>query len=213
LGGYPSRARVSPDGRYAAFTVFVTGHAYSTDGRFSTRTVLIDVARGSIIADLEQFTVWLNGRSYARPDFNFWGVTFARDSNRFYATLSWGYKTYLVEGDVAARSVNVLHENVECPSLSPDNTRIAYKKLIGTGSQAIWRLYVLDLATGQETQLAEPSMVDDQAEWLDDNQILYALPAKQATTTGDMDLWVVPADGSGSSRLLIPHAASPAVVR
>lgn len=213
LGGYPSRARVSPDGRYAAFTVFVTGHAYSTDGRFSTRTALIDVAHGSIIADLEQFTVWRDGRSYFRPDFNFWGVTFARDSNRFYATLAWGYKTYLVEGDVAARSVRLLHENVECPSLSPDNTRVAYKKLIGDGSQAIWHLYVLDLATGEETPLAETNMVDDQVVWLDDNHILYARPASQATDAGDMDLWVVPADGSGSPNLLIPHAASPAVVR
>src|SRR5262249_44014043 len=27
--GIPSRARISPDGRYAAFTTFVTGHSYS----------------------------------------------------------------------------------------------------------------------------------------------------------------------------------------
>ena len=42
-------------------------------------------------------------RASRRADFNFWGVTFARDGNRFYATLGTGGKTYLVEGDVAAR--------------------------------------------------------------------------------------------------------------
>src|SRR5262249_12826945 len=39
--GIPTRARVSPDGRYAAFTVFVTGHSYA-DTQLSTATLLLD---------------------------------------------------------------------------------------------------------------------------------------------------------------------------
>ena len=52
LDGLPSRTRVSPDGRYGAATVFVTGHSYSEDG-FSTNTTLIDMASGTALANLE----------------------------------------------------------------------------------------------------------------------------------------------------------------
>ena len=40
-------------------------------------------------------------RQITAVDVNFWGVTFARDSDRFYATLATGGKTYLIEGSVA----------------------------------------------------------------------------------------------------------------
>ena len=66
----------------------------------------------------------------------------------------------------------MLHENVECPSLSPDGTRVAYKRRTGSATRP-WRLTVLDLATMRETPLAEPRSVDDQAEWLDDDHVLY----------------------------------------
>jgi hypothetical protein len=94
----------------------------------------------------------------------------------------------------------VLHENVECPSISPDNTRIAYKKWLGNR----WRLHVLDLKTMQETPLAEERPVDDQVEWLDNNRILYGMSP---------DTWVVPADGGGAPRKFLSDALSPAVVR
>jgi Tol biopolymer transport system component len=201
LNGSPTRARVSPDGRYAATTAFVFGHSYA-DANFSTQTTIIDVASGTPLGDLERFTVLGNGQRIRSPDFNFWGVTFARDSNRFYATLRTAGKTYLVEGDVAARTMRVLRENVECPSLSPDNTRLAFKKLVGDGPA--WRLHVLDLATMTETAAAETRSIDDQVEWLDDQQIVYAFGA---------DLWVARADGKGAPRTLLSQALSPAVVR
>src|SRR4051812_1515561 len=37
LAGYPSRARVSPDGSLGATTTFVAGDSYATMGKFSTR--------------------------------------------------------------------------------------------------------------------------------------------------------------------------------
>ena len=64
---------------------------------------------------------------------------------------------------------------MECPSLSPDGTRIAYKKNTGGTLAAHWRVAFLDLATGKETVLSEPRSVDDQIEWLDDQTLLYGL--------------------------------------
>ena len=45
LGGAPSRARVSADGRYGATTVFVFGDRYA-DAAFSTQTTIIDRRAG-----------------------------------------------------------------------------------------------------------------------------------------------------------------------
>jgi WD40 repeat protein len=203
LEGIPSRTRVSPDGRYGAVTLFVAGHAYSTPGAFSTATTLIDLSTGAKIADLEQFTVLNGDRQVTAVDVNFWGVTFARNSDLFYATLATGGKTYLIRGSVRARTARVIHENVECPSLSPDGTRIAYKKR--TGSKAdLWRLTVLDLATMRETPLAEQRSVDDQAEWLDGGHLLYGV---------DGAVWMARADGTGEPTRFIAGADSPAVVR
>jgi hypothetical protein len=204
--GLPSRTRVSPDGKYAAFTVFVSGHSYA-DANMSTATVLLDTATGASLGNLEEFEVWKDGRLYQTIDFNFWGVTFAQDSNRFYATLRSYNTTYLVQGDVAARKLTVLRENVECPSLSPDGTRIAFKKLTSKGT---WQLTVLDLATMQETLLAEKESIDDQVEWLDNEQILYQ---KEGDSPPKLSVFVVPADGSGQPEVFLPKAESPAVVR
>ena len=46
LPGIPSRARISPDGRLGSVTAFVTGHSYADPGTFSTRTTILDMARG-----------------------------------------------------------------------------------------------------------------------------------------------------------------------
>ncbi len=176
------RPRVSPRGRYGAATTFVAGHSYLDKG-FSTFTALIDMSEGKVLANLEKFEVTRDGKRFDEIDFNFWGVTFARDERRFYATLSSGGKIYLVEGDVQTRRARVVADGVECPSLSPDETRVAFKRRRGNE----WRLHVLDLATGRETPLAETRSVDDQVEWLDDNRILYGLIK---------DVWVVRADGT-----------------
>lgn len=204
LAGVPSRTRVSPDGRLGAVTAFVAGHSYADVGQFSTATTIIDLARGTKVGDLEKdFTFSLHGRPVTARDRNFWGVTFSRDGDTFYATMSTGGKTYLVRGSLKRRAGTAIHENVECPSLSPDETRIAYKKNVGE-NPPVWRFHVLDLATGRETSLAETRPIDDQIEWLDDDHVLY----KSGEAT-----WVMPADGSGTPRRWIAAGDSPSVVR
>jgi hypothetical protein len=203
LAGAPTRARISPDGRHGAATVFVYGHSYA-DANFSTQTTIIDMATATSFGDLETFTTLRDDAVWASEDFNFWGVTFwPEESDRFYATVRSSGTTHLVEGDLKTRTLRVLRENVECPSLSPDGTRIAFKKLT-EGFVGQWRLHVLDLATMEETPLAETRNIDDQVEWLDDESVLY----------GDgQDVWTVPADGSGSPKMFIAEALSPAVIR
>jgi hypothetical protein len=204
LAGVPSRTRISPDGRYGAVTAFVAGHSYADIGQFSTSATIIDLQNGRKAGDLEKdFTITLDGKPVTARDRNFWGITFSRDGDTFYATMGTGGTTYLIKASIGRRTGRAIHENVECPSLSPDETRIAYKKNVGD-DPPVWRFHVLDLATGKETPLAESQPLDDQIEWLDDDTVLYR--SGEAT-------WTMPADGSGTPRRWMAAADSPAVVR
>jgi len=202
LGGVPSRARVSSDGRYGATTAFVNGHAYLENGGFSTETTILDMRTGQLVGNLETFEVTKGGRPFRREDFNFWGVTFARDSNRFYATLRTNGRYYLVEGNVRERKLRVVRSHVECPSLSPDGTRIGYKSRIGNENR--WQLKVLDLVTMRSHDVAEHRPINDQVEWLDDDTLVYS---------DGFDVYTVPADGSGAPRLVVRDASSPVALR
>jgi hypothetical protein len=202
LTGLPSRARVSPSGRWGALTTFVSGDAYAAPGEFSTRTWIIDMRAGRQIADLERFDVFRGSERIDSPDFNFWGVTFARDDDTFYATLATGGERYLVNGSLERRRVELLRKNVECPSLSPDETRIAYKKRVGDVED--WRLHVLELDSGRDVALAERRSIDDQVEWLGDATILYG---------DERSVWAVRADGGGRPKRILERAASPAALR
>jgi hypothetical protein len=206
LPGAPSRARVSASGRMISWTVFVSGDSY-TSPNLSTRTGVLDLRTGNVVMSLEDFALYKDGRRYTAPDVNYWGVTFTADDDHFYATVRTKGKTYLVEGDVAARTMRTLRENVECPSLSPDGTRLVFKKATGVPGRP-WRLDVLDLRTMRETPLAETRSVDDQAAWLDDHTVMYGM-----LDGGTPDVWAVPADGGGTPRLLIHRAYSPSVLR
>jgi hypothetical protein len=199
LTGLPSRARVSSDGRYGAMTVFVTGDSYlGSSTAFSTRTTILAMASGRQAGQLERFEVSKDGQPFDAVDFNFWGITFdPEDSDRFFATLGTGSEHYLVEGSVRGRSMRVLRDGVECPSLSPDGKQIAYKSLIGDER---WHLRVLDLATLDDHAVAEERSIDDQVEWLDDETLAYS---------DGRDVYTVPADGSGAPEVLVRDATSP----
>ncbi len=206
LAGPPSRVRISPTGRLAGMTVFVSGHSYAQTG-FSTQTTLVDLGTGEILADLEtDFTVYRDGERWREVDFNFWGVTFV-DDDRFYATLGTGGQHLLVEGLVTERRFDVVTDGVECPSLSPDGTRLAHKVRHDDGlGPMTWTIAVLDLATFERTELAEDRSVDDQVAWLDNLTVMYGLP--DAESPAETDTWTVPANGRGAPELLIEGAWS-----
>lgn len=202
FGGTPNRARVSPTGRMVSWTVFVSGDSYATT-KFSTRTGILDTRTGYLIKSMESIQLYLNGRRYHAPDVNYWGVTFTKDDNHFYATVSTQGQTYLVAGDLKAWKAHTVRTNVECPSLSPAGDRLVFKKRIRQGADNPWQLHTLNLTTMQETPLAETRSIDDQAAWLDDNTVAYALNG---------DVWSVPADGTGKPKLVTRAATSPSMV-
>lgn len=208
LPGTPSRARVSASGKVISWTTFVTGDSYSVPGGFSTRTGVLNLATGELIESLEHFTSTVSGQVMTAPDVNYWGVTVAQDDRTFYATLATAGRTWLMKGDLVTRTMTDLRQTAECPSLSPDGTKVAYKKR--TSRTGPWALAVAELNGGKEIVIDGTVGIDDQAVWLDDQTLAYA------ATRGDekrSSIYQVPADGSASPRLLIAAAASPVPVR
>ncbi|WP_405059270.1 hypothetical protein OG474_42000 [Kribbella sp. NBC_01505] len=197
--GDPSRVRVSHDGRLVGWTVFRAGDSYMRQGAFSTTAGILDLSTGTQYGSLEDFTMFVDGKQYSSPDVNFWGVTFLSDAT-FYATMASKGRTWLMRGELAGRRLTSVRENVECPSVSPDRTRIVYK--FRTGDH--WRLHVLDLATGADHPLAEAAHIDDQAAWLDDQTIAYS-----KNDGAGPAVFTVPADGTGSPHRLLA-GSSPA---
>jgi hypothetical protein len=204
LPGVPSRAKVSRSGRVVSWTSFVTGDSYSVPGGFSTRTGYFDTATGEVTESLEHFTTDVEGAPVTAQDVNYWGLTVADDDRTFYATLASGGFTWLVRGDLVDKSVKSVRRDAECPSLSPDGTKVAYKKRIGRLGP--WDLAVLDLKTGEERRLPGTAGVDDQATWLDDGRLAFAAVPKDSKVPA---IHTVPADGSAPATILIRDATSP----
>ncbi|MEU0083364.1 hypothetical protein [Streptomyces sp. NPDC006274] len=71
------------------------------------------------------------------------------------------------------------------------------------------RLHVLDLRTMRDIPLAEVRSVDDEAAWLDDSTLAYALTG---AAKGSSDIWSVPADGTGAPARVARDASSPSMV-
>ncbi len=224
LTGYPSRTQVSPNGRFGATTTFVGGDSYAAPG-FSTSTNMLDLRAGRILYNLDTLQVSEGGKRIANSDFQFWGVTFALDSRHFFATLGTGGSNDLIEGDVVTRQAHVIRSGVECPSLSPDGTEIAFKSR-NPGTPVTWRISVLNLRTLGAHPVAETRDVDDQVAWLNSTTVMYGMPRSaganaqidtglsELTAGGSIptDTWAVPSDGSGTPRLLISGAWSTTMV-
>lgn len=207
LPGIPSRAKVSQSGNVVSWTSFVTGDSYSVPGGFSTRTGFFDVRTGESVESIEHFSATVEGAPHTASDVNYWGLTVASDDRTFYATLASGGFTWLAKGDLGTKAVTTLRRDAECPSLSPDGTKVAYKKRIGRLGP--WDLAVLDLATNTEKRLPGTAGIDDQATWLTADELAFAAVPKDAKLPA---VHLVPADGATDARVLIQDATSPSPV-
>ncbi len=200
LTGLPSRARVSADGRYGAMTVFVTGDSYlESPTAFSTRTTIVDMATAAQIGQLEQFDVSKDGKPFDAVDFNFWGVTFAKDSEPLLRDA--GHRRRALPGRRRRRASGRCGSCATASS-APRSRRTASRSPTRAGSATSnrWHLRVLDVATLKDHAVAENRSIDDQVEWLDDDTLAYS---------DGTNVYTVPADGSGEARLLVRDATSP----
>lgn len=207
LPGIPSRTRISKNGLVAT-TAFVTGHSYATNS-FSTETT-IRGTDGRDYGNLENFRMTINGSELTALDSNVWGVTFSSDDT-FFATVASGGKTWLASGSLQDKALTSVVENAECPSISPDGTRVAFKKRRAGMGAVHWDVSVLDLASGDETQIPLERSIDDQIEWLDNDTMLFGQPRTSAI--GDSDILSLKPAANAKPKLFIAHAWSPSVER
>jgi hypothetical protein len=204
----PSRAAVSPDGEVVSWTGFTLGHSYLVPGEFATTTQLISVDRGRG-ANLETnfATFDVNGDPLNAEDRNYWGVTFL-DSDRFYATVGYEGSTSIVAGTISNSRLDIVYENASCPEVSPDGRTIVAKE----SRDGVFQLVAIDVVSGARRDLGETRSVDDQVEWADDDNILYALPNDEEGTDAQpvFDVWALNMAPGSEPQLVIPFADSPA---
>ena len=211
LPGVPSRTRLSPDGTLVATTVFVNGHSYMSTG-FSTATEVHEFDGGVRWGNLEKFDLVLGRTTRSTRSTATSGASRSSTTTPSTRRSRTGDRTWLVEGDLTERTLTSVSPDAECPSLSPDGTRVAFKVDVDPGRAVVWQIAVQDLATGERTLLETgPRGLDDQVEWLDDDTLIYGMP--RADEPGVTDTWAVDATADAEPTLLIEQAWSATVVR
>ena len=205
LPGVPTRARVSPNGRRASITTYAETEAPEGE-RLVTDSVIIDVASGSVLANLRSFRIEHEGPPLTGP-VDISSVAFEPDGDRFFATLATATTRYLVAGSVDERRLTTLRDGVASEALSPDGRHLVVKRR-GAGP-AVWRLVVIDLHTWAERALNQGSRsVDDQVEWLDNDHVMFHDVVDDTTA-----VWMLPIDGITAPRVYLRDAFSAATQR
>jgi hypothetical protein len=205
LDGVPIRARVAPDGRRAALTVYAEVESPAGE-RLAMQTILVDVPARRVEADLRDFSLDSPTDRRLTDPIDVMSVAFA-DHDRFFATLVRRGEPMVVSGSVAGRRLTLVGEGMASEAVSPDGTRLLVKRRVG--ERGYWQLLVLELATMTTRSLNQGNRsVDDQVEWLDAGHVMYHDASDDGTA-----IWVLPIDGVSGPRVLVRDAFSPAVER
>jgi hypothetical protein len=202
LPGVPTRLRVAPGGVLAAVSTYAEEDS-PTGERLALESMLLDLERGGVVADLREFALDAPGPIGLPRDFS--SVAFDADGDRFYATLSAPDSRHLVLGSVRARRMRAVGTGFANEGLSPDGRRLIIKRV---NERGFWQLSILDLATMHEHRLEHGARsIDDQVEWLDDRALIFHDGTGSSTAIWQLDL-----DGNAGPRLFIVDAYSPVVV-
>jgi hypothetical protein len=200
--------RVAPNGRRASITIYAEEEGPEGE-RLATNSVIVDLESGKVLADLREFHIdggtVLPALGDEPRDFS--SVTFERDSDRFFATLTMSVERFLIAGSVDQRQAKVLRAGVASEALSPDGHHLAIKRVVG--ERGFWQLAVIDLRDSSTRDLRQDSRsVDDQVEWWDDRHVLYHDIDGETTS-----IWILPVDRDAGPRVAIKDAYSAAVQR
>jgi len=109
---------------------------------------------------------------------------------------------YLLEKDssITRLTFNDRHENN--PALSPDSTKVAFHA--GDPLDMLsWEIVVLDLVTGEESQITDNRVLDGHPDWSPDgSRLVYgSFSDADGNPAGAADIVVISLDGTGFTRL------------
>ena len=152
------------------------------------------------------------GSRIAPIDRNYWGVTFAADDDHFYATVAFGGRDPPGSRADLDPAVDTMRTDAECPSLSPDGTRVAYKKRGDRGPGRLAARHARPRDRQGDASSPRAAASTTRSSGSTTQRIVYGMPG-QGSNAAQTDVWVVAADGTGSPAVLIEKAWSPAVVR
>ena len=204
--GIPSRTRLSPDGTLVA-DARSSSPATPTCRPASPPRPRSAASTAASYGNLEKFTLVIDGRTVdpQRPQ------RLGRHLRRRPApstppSAPAGRPTWS-GATSATRTLTAVTENAECPSLSPDGTRVAFKVDARPGRRAALGTRRCSTSPpGKRTVLDRRTRsVDDQVEWLDDDTLLYGLP--RADEPGVTDVWAL--DTSAGRPTQPPDRARP----
>jgi hypothetical protein len=205
LPGVVTRIRVAPDGRRGAVTTYFEEETPAGE-RLATDTRVVDMRSGRQVADLREFAIDSEGFPAPAPPIDVGSLSFERDGDRFFASISTAVERYLVAGSIDHRRMTILRPAMASESLSPDGGHLLVKK---PGANGFWQLAVIDLRTWSERDLQHGKRsVDDQVEWLDNEHVIY-----HDTDDIGTSLWMLPVDGINGPQVLVKDAYSGAVQR
>ena len=159
----------------------------------------------------QSFAVTRDGKPFRAVDFNF-GASRSRATRGASTRRSERGAASCRRGELP-RTLRVIAEDIECPSLSPDEKAHRVQEAVRIGIRRLVEPAVVDLATMAVRQLPEPKHIDDQIEWLDDRHILYAVGHSTSAALRRADVWKLAIDGASPPAMFLADAESPAVVR
>lgn len=209
----PSRARMSPTGRFSAVTAFVTGASYVDIGTETTTIVTIDeIDSNRLLRGANQFDIASDEDRFQTFDAQYWGITFAPDEDEVYVTGFYGEQPEIMRGTLNDMTLAPTGWIGSCPSLSPDGKTLVFKEARQDGT---FELVAVDVESNTKMKLGEERSVDDQVEWLDNDTILYAVHPEGGDNPvqPEFDIWMLDIAPGSEPVLFLPNADSPAVAR